>query len=732
MRCLRPSCLVILILTAFAAWGEVQEPFLELSKGRLLKVVFSPDNSYIAVSTTMGIWLYDPETLQEKDFIEAKGVGRTFDISPDGSLIALAEDGRVRFWDVRQNKELRTLDLGEFSVNAISYSPDGEHIALSNYKDNTVSIWNVKTGEKEIDLPPFLKSVSCVLFSPDGRFLATSGLGDIVRVWNARSGNLVWRFKVEQRVLVGGGISFYFPPISFSPDGKLLAIGDWSGKIILCDLETGRVIHSWKASNGGILLLKFLPDGRSIICSDVTELKIWDLRTYQPVKTIGMDKSGDVSFSPDGRKVAIRKEDVVLIGDARTWEIRGRIEGFITWTSYLAISPDDKILATSRNGGLLWDLGTGRLLRRFGNSWEIYALAFTPDGERLIGAGQGRVRIWDAETMQELLHGDVIHKGHLMSASRIKLSPDGKLLLLINTWSGVIKVLRLGDLEEIGTWDYKTYDAAISPDGRLLAAGMGGVIGEQQTVLIWDIATGKRIARLERGWEVELIKGIEFGSYGRSLASASKMSVVVWDLRSGEIVKILESPVADFIGSSLISYPDGDFLILERYKGDTLRVWKVMEERVIAKLRIGDVRTGVIAFSPDRQLLAVSTPKGTILVWRIPKAWEVDPKGKLITRWGGLKSWLGQNFPNPANPETWIPFSISEDGRVIVEIYDLSGGLVRRLDLGYLRAGAYLTKGKAAYWDGRDERGERVASGVYFYSIRTPSYFDVRKLVIMR
>lgn len=57
---------------------------------------------------------------------------------------------------------------------------------------------------------------------------------------------------------------------------------------------------------------------------------------------------------------------------------------------------------------------------------------------------------------------------------------------------------------------------------------------------------------------------------------------------------------------------------------------------------------------------------------------------------------------------------------------------MRRLDLGYLRAGAYLTRGKAAYWDGRDERGERVASGVYFYSIRTPSYFDVRKLVIMR
>jgi len=178
VRCLRSPCLVILLLTAFAAWGEVQEPFLELSKGGLLKVVFSPDNSYIAVSTTMGIWLYDPETLQEKDFIEAKGVGRTFDISPGGSLIALAEDGRVRLWDVRRNKELRTLDLGEFSVNAISYSPDGEHIALSNYKDNTVSIWNVKTGEKEIDLPPFLKSVSCVLFSPDGRFLATSGLGD--------------------------------------------------------------------------------------------------------------------------------------------------------------------------------------------------------------------------------------------------------------------------------------------------------------------------------------------------------------------------------------------------------------------------------------------------------------------------------------------------------------------------------------------------------------------------
>lgn len=79
---------------------------------------------------------------------------------------------------------------------------------------------------------------------------------------------------------------------------------------------------------------------------------------------------------------------------------------------------------------------------------------------------------------------------------------------------------------------------------------------------------------------------------------------------------------------------------------------------------------------------------------------------------------LLQNYPNPFNPETWIPFALSEPGRVVLEVWDLRGRLVRRMDLGELGPGLYLSPGRAVRWNGRNEFGERVASGVYIYSLR--------------
>ena len=93
---------------------------------------------------------------------------------------------------------------------------------------------------------------------------------------------------------------------------------------------------------------------------------------------------------------------------------------------------------------------------------------------------------------------------------------------------------------------------------------------------------------------------------------------------------------------------------------------------------------------------------------------------------------LLQNFPNPFNPETWIPYQLSEDSLVSVSIYDTIGRLIRTLPLGYQSAGFYYSQGRAAYWDGRNETGESVASGVYFYQLRAGDYTDLRRMVILK
>ena len=93
---------------------------------------------------------------------------------------------------------------------------------------------------------------------------------------------------------------------------------------------------------------------------------------------------------------------------------------------------------------------------------------------------------------------------------------------------------------------------------------------------------------------------------------------------------------------------------------------------------------------------------------------------------------LLQNYPNPFNPETWIPFQLSKDSSVVIRIYDLRGRLVRKLDLGLKKAGYYVDKSRAAYWDGRNEQGERVASGVYIYQMTAGKERFTKRLVILK
>ena len=105
------------------------------------------------------------------------------------------------------------------------------------------------------------------------------------------------------------------------------------------------------------------------------------------------------------------------------------------------------------------------------------------------------------------------------------------------------------------------------------------------------------------------------------------------------------------------------------------------------------------------QLLAVLTPKETALL---------------------------PNYPNPFNPETWIPYRLAENADVTLMIYDASGIMVRRLDLGHQLVGYYSDRGKAVYWDGRNDLGESVASGVYFYHLTAGDYSATRKMLILK
>jgi flagellar hook assembly protein FlgD len=93
---------------------------------------------------------------------------------------------------------------------------------------------------------------------------------------------------------------------------------------------------------------------------------------------------------------------------------------------------------------------------------------------------------------------------------------------------------------------------------------------------------------------------------------------------------------------------------------------------------------------------------------------------------------LLQNYPNPFNPETWIPFQLDSQQEVVLRIYDIYGRLVRQLELGKLPAGFYLQRDRAAYWDGRNNTGESVANGIYFYQLSAGDFSQIKRMVIVK
>ena len=145
---------------------------------------------------------------------------------------------------------------------------------------------------------------------------------------------------------------------------------------------------------------------------------------------------------------------------------------------------------------------------------------------------------------------------------------------------------------------------------------------------------------------------------------------------------------------------------------------------MVANTRLSTAQKNQIAAVINQLELNFNRSNEEEIVFKVLKAILVD---RLPAR-----TQLLANYPNPFNPETWIPFNLSEQAKVTINIYDKIGHPIRRLSLGHITAGVYKDKTKAAYWDGKNDDGEQIASGVYFYQIQAGDYRETRKMVILK
>lgn len=144
--------------------------------------------------------------------------------------------------------------------------------------------------------------------------------------------------------------------------------------------------------------------------------------------------------------------------------------------------------------------------------------------------------------------------------------------------------------------------------------------------------------------------------------------------------------------------------------------------------RIGDVLeisadspNPLIGVQPVRHIVTVDDVKNSTIQLEALIAYEIPAETELL-----------RNYPNPFNPETWIPYHLAQDADVKLTIYDVNGAVVRDIDVGHQTAAKYDTRTKAIYWDGRNQFGEQVASGIYFYSLSAGDFSATRKMVILK
>ena len=167
--------------------------------------------------------------------------------------------------------------------------------------------------------------------------------------------------------------------------------------------------------------------------------------------------------------------------------------------------------------------------------------------------------------------------------------------------------------------------------------------------------------------------------------------------------------------------------------GRNVRFWDVGAQALDHSFWVDDMDDDEsiesLAFSDNGMLMALGSSDGTAYIyhWSGGSA-PTAPAKEAETQPTALLS----NYPNPFNPETWIPYQLSEAAEVTVTIHASDGKLVRTLELGQMPAGAYSDKERAAYWDGQNEQGEPVASGVYFYTLTAGDFSATRKMVIRK
>ncbi len=714
--------------------------------------------------------------------------------SPDGATLAIVGKEGVLLWDVEKHTLEDTYPLPHDGMNIrnnkITFNPDGNILAFllpsidyRYYRGQALGLLDIDTGTlevigKNIFYSSFTSDPVLELgFSSDGTLHAV-GQEKWDEAENSLNVNTNLLSLTDHRVPIvrnRGGIR-----VLFSPDGATYAMS-FGDSVWLLDVATDTFHPIVLREIEDLYNMRFSPDSTTLAItgrarSNFSQIVVFldvAARTQKslPVQTY----ETRTAFSPDSTTILIYSR----LGDSRSGDGTFKLFNVSAGTlnTHYTIDeirnlwqPNEEWLefsgtAFSKNGSFfaasyieetetvrLWDVLNDTLIATLTVPYNYLGprhMEFSPDGTIFVVTDpNGDTILWDVKNATEI--------GSLPdNLSSIRgFSPDGTTLVgtpgVTSRYSPTLwDVKTLTDRFSIGT---SFLSSVFSPDSATLAIERNyhtNVLLHE--VELWDVDTGILKNILQHTY---IISDISFSPDGNTVATASHDgTVLLW-----ELIPSTSSTTGTEICPAHVNGPDGEVngdgeVNIEDLVAVAAALGLTGENRADVngdgKVSIQDLVAVAAAIGEGTAApAALRQPEASHLTQEDVQYWLTLAQQAHLTDATSVRGirFLAQlllalipkettllpNYPNPFNPETWIPYQLSKPADVTLTIYDIQGRVVRDLDLGHQRAGTYHSQARAAFWDGRNAVGEPVASGVYFYTLKAGDFTATRKMLIRK